>query len=280
MAVDEFWVRQLISHHAPALGAKVGAKAAEVFVERVREVFGAEARKLYSHLYRPAIEDHFQNHAWNEAENLSVVLDRALESELKGREGRGKLLERVAAAYLWGEEALESPRFSYIFESGSAEDLETIIRVFWMVRGQTLSAEQRRRVIEYWERCMVWSQKFSEPPIKLLSSLSLLSCYLTAADGRERELLEAVAPFVYVGHNVYEFISELVRLATVSPDGASSALGRMLKTRIPDFDYKDQLKKLLGTLLEKGKRQDVISHAERLRTLPGIQELFNGLAPN
>jgi uncharacterized membrane-anchored protein YjiN (DUF445 family) len=103
------------------------------------------------------------------------------------------------------------------------------------------------------------------------------SCYLSRVEGPERELLEAVAPFVYVGHTVYEFVSELVRLVETSPDGVNAVVRKMIEKRIPDYDYKDQLKKLLRILVEKGKRQDVISYTERLRVLPGMQEIFDGL---
>jgi hypothetical protein len=205
------------------------------------------------------------------------VPDRALSYDLRGRGGREKLLERIAAAYLWGDEALESTRFSSLFQSGRIEDLQSVTRVFRMMRGQSLSGEQTERIIQYWERCITWGGQLSEPPTKLLSSLALLSCFLKTADGRERNLLQAVAPHVHIGHNAYEFIDELVRLADVSPDGVSGVLGKMIKDWVPDFDYKDQLKTLLRALVAKGKRGDVISHAERMRSLPGMQELFDSL---
>jgi hypothetical protein len=205
------------------------------------------------------------------------VLDRALGYDLKGRGGREKLLERIAAAYLWGDETLESPRFSFIFERGNIGDIETVTRVFWMVRGDKLLKEHRDRIIEYWERCIVWGRQFSVPPIRLLSSLSLLTCFLTTADGRERDLMEAVAPYVQVDHHGYEFVDQLVRLVHASPDGVSAALGRMIKASVPDFDYNDQLKALLRALADKGKKEDVISYAEILRGLPGMQELFDQL---
>src|SRR5438128_2531823 len=72
MAVDDFWIKKLIKSHAHAFGQKVGIKAAEVFLERVRETFGVGSRKLYSQAYRPAIEDNAQNHVWREAENCSI----------------------------------------------------------------------------------------------------------------------------------------------------------------------------------------------------------------
>ena len=72
-AVDDYWLRRLIDHHAVAFGEKVGNKAAEVFAERAREVFGeSDTRRLHSYLYRPAIEGHAQNHEWHGAENCMV----------------------------------------------------------------------------------------------------------------------------------------------------------------------------------------------------------------
>jgi hypothetical protein len=102
-----------------------------------------------------------------------------------------------------------------------------------------------------------------------------LACFLDTADEEDRRLLEAVAPYVYVQHNVYEFIDELARLVEVSPDGVSSVLRKMTELRIPDFDYQDQIRNLLESLMTKGKRNEVVFHAERMRTLPGMQEIFD-----
>ena len=52
--------------------ARVGIRAAELFLERVREVFRSESRRAYSHSYRPAVEDHAQNHRSNGPENRVV----------------------------------------------------------------------------------------------------------------------------------------------------------------------------------------------------------------
>ena len=72
------------------------------------------------------------------------VIDRALTYDLPGRGGRGKILEWIGAAYLWGVETIDSPRFVNLFKSGDVEDLEAIARVFWMVRGEELSPEQKK----------------------------------------------------------------------------------------------------------------------------------------
>lgn len=205
------------------------------------------------------------------------VLDRGLKYELKGRSAREKLLERIAVAYLWGEEALDSSRFSYVFESGCTDDLEVITTLFWRVRGDELSEDLKHRILDYWERCVAWSRALANPPLKLFSALSTLSSYLATADGKERELLEAVAPYVHEQYNADSFFKELLRLVEVSPGGVSTVLGKVVEAHVPSYDFEDRLKSLLLRLAEKGRKQDVILYAERLRSLSGMQDLFDRL---
>jgi hypothetical protein len=207
----------------------------------------------------------------------SGVLDRALGSELKGRDARGNLLQRVATAYLWGAEKLTSPRFSRIFELGLFDDMDKLNHAFWAVRSEKLSEEQRKLIVEYWSRCVERAKQSSEPPEAMLSSLGWLACFLTTADGREQELLQAVAPYVHTSHAGYEFIGELLRLVEVSPDGVNSVVGTMIQAHVPDYDYNDQLITLLQALAAKGKKLDVISYAEKLLSLSGIRQLYDSL---
>jgi hypothetical protein len=62
--VEDHWLAKLIKNHAPDLGKRVGQKAAEIFVVRLRETYDRARRDLPSWLHRPAIEDHAQNHKW------------------------------------------------------------------------------------------------------------------------------------------------------------------------------------------------------------------------
>jgi hypothetical protein len=71
-AVDDYWLKLLINRHAKSFGAKIGRQAAQVMLERVREVFRSETHLLFSYIYRPAVDDQFQNHEWRGAENRSV----------------------------------------------------------------------------------------------------------------------------------------------------------------------------------------------------------------
>jgi hypothetical protein len=70
--VDDYWLKEIIEHNAYTFGAKTGRVAAEIFLERVREVFSEAVTEHSSWLSRPAIEDHEQNHAWEGPENRFV----------------------------------------------------------------------------------------------------------------------------------------------------------------------------------------------------------------
>lgn len=205
------------------------------------------------------------------------AIDRALRYELTGRDARGKLLERIAAAYLWGMESLASPRLDFVFSTKGVDDLTQIAWVLWTVRNQELTGEQQERILQFWERCITWSRTLPAIPVKLLSSLSALACYLEDADGRNRSLLLAVAPYVHINHNSYEFVGELLRLAEVSPDGVTNVLETMIIAQVPEYDYEDRLREILRTLEARGKRIEVLRLLERMRSLPGMPELFDTL---
>jgi len=204
------------------------------------------------------------------------VIDRALRMDLKRPVTGETLVERIAVAYLRGEESLDSPRFEYLFLTARHEWLEIIARFFWSVRREALSQEQRERVIEFWERCLEPTKGIS-PAGRLMSTLGRLSCYLETAKGRDLRLLLAVAPFVHVGHDAHEFFQEINRVMATNPEGVSQVLGCVLAANVPDFDYEDRLKTLIKSLAAEGRRADANRYAELARGVSGMQELYNQL---
>jgi hypothetical protein len=205
------------------------------------------------------------------------IIHRALDLELKGRSARGRLVERIGAAYLWGIEPLDGAVFRKLFDTATVENLGVLIRVFWMLRNENLAPEQRDRILAFWGRMLEWTQQQKQVPTRLLSTLSLLATYITALRPEERRLLEAVAPHVHVGHEAYEFIAELLRLASKDAAAIANLLQSMLAAHLPDYDYEDRLRSLLEFLAAHGERGAVILLSNKLRHLPGIATLFNSL---
>lgn len=209
------------------------------------------------------------------------IIDKALRLDLKGRHSREKLIQRITLAYLWDDEELDGPRFSFLFESKAVGDLEEAGDFLWSVSSQKLHPTQIERVLDYWATCVDWSKTLAEPPAALLSSLSKLACYVKDIGDSEREWLMAVAPYVHVGHDADRFIEELERLADAYPKEASAVLARILDTYKPMFDFEDKLKSLIRKISAAGgdEKLAAISYADKLCSLrlKGMCELFKEL---
>jgi hypothetical protein len=201
-------------------------------------------------------------------------LDFALRQERKSERAREKLVERIALAFLWGDEELSGPRFSYFFDIGSIDDLEEVASFLWSVHKQELSPIQIERILVFWGRCISWSKGRELTLAKLLSKLGRLSCYLSVVEERELTWLLGVAPYVNVDYNSDFFIEELDRLADVSPKNVCMVLEKMFKTFVPTFDFQDRLKSLLLKLALLGEKEKAILYANSLRHLPGMAQLF------
>ena len=204
------------------------------------------------------------------------VMDSALRLEHQGRHSREKLMERLMLGYLWGEETLHAPRFAYLFRSGHSEDFELINLFFRGIRRETLNPEQVERIVNYWHHCVKWAQKQTKPPTNLLAGLSGLTAFLKTAKG-SRDLLLAVAPYVRVHHESYEFIFELNRLVGDSPAEVRDILASFIDTHEPFYDYEGRMQTLLRSLAELGCREDVIDFCNKLRSMAGMDTLYNEL---
>lgn len=202
------------------------------------------------------------------------ILDFGLRQEVKGRHAREKIVERIAFAYLWEDEELDGPCFSHFFEARRIDDLEQATTFFWSVSNQDLSESQVERILSFWARCIAWIREAAIPPEELLSKLGRLSCYIKAVGKLEQQWLLAVAPYVHIGYNADYFIEELERLVDINPENVSAVLGKLLETFVPTFDYEDRLKSLLKKLAAHGEREDAIIYTNRLRQLPGMEQLY------
>jgi hypothetical protein len=122
---------------------------------------------------------------------------------------------------------------------------------------------------------VVWSKATKADPANILSSLSLLACYLTSVGPRELLWLLAVAPHVSRDYNADQLIEELERLSDMSPVEVGQVLLTVLTSYHPSYDGGDKLKKLLTKLAVNPKtRATAILCLDRVRDLPGMIQLY------
>ena len=80
------------------------------------------------------------------------ILEIALKEKPKGHYSRERLLERIALAFLQGQEELESPLFSILFDTGVEKDFQTIYRFFLNIKIDEITSKQREQIFLFWER--------------------------------------------------------------------------------------------------------------------------------
>lgn len=206
------------------------------------------------------------------------ILEWALTHEMKSTYARENLIQRICLAYLWDQEELESTRFALLFDPSRIDDLDVACRYFWSIRDQPLLDRQTEKILLFWDKCVTWARSIDPPPTNVLSTLSLLSCYLETIGPRELSWLLAVAPHVPFDYNATYFIEELGRLAEANTLQVGEVLVTMLQTYQTSFDYEDRLKKLILKLAEHpDTRSHAIRSAERLRSVPGMLEIYERL---
>ena len=188
-----------------------------------------------------------------------------------------RLIERVALAYLWGDEELSSPRFRYWFDTGDEDTIKALSRFFWTVKHQALTQEQIGRIKAFWMACLTWSDTQRERPVKLLSSLSKLACYVDDIGEEDLKLLIATAPYCELSYNSTDFIENLDRLATDNSKIVCQVLFTLLDSYVPTYDYEGRLLSIVQKIVDQGLRREAMLIADNLRQLPGMRELFKSI---
>jgi hypothetical protein len=205
------------------------------------------------------------------------VLDRVFSGAHRSHKYIGRHIERVGLAYVMGDEPLGSDRFKYWFDAKDIDALKTVSHFLWSIRGDAITSEQEERIIAFWIRCNEFINSLSETPKELLSSLSLLACYVTKLDTDMESLMIAVAPYASFSYNTDFFFQELSRLVNIYPSQVFSILKKVLDSYEPDFDFENRLKSIIVTLAKSGYKLDAIELTNRLRKLSGMLDLYESL---
>lgn len=206
------------------------------------------------------------------------VIDSALQHYAGTARLKDRLIGRIALAYLWGDEELDSSRFTWWFDHSDVHALATVSDFFWSVSEQEVSDQQVQRIVHFWHRCVDVACRGDSPAEQLLSSLSRLACFIRSISPKEEALLTSVAPYTHIGHNAHWFIEELERLADGNPPAVSRLLNLALDVHQPLFDFEDRLKSIARKFAKYQMRDEALRLVDRLRRLKGMAELFEELS--
>lgn len=194
-----------------------------------------------------------------------------------------RLVERIALAYLWDVEDLQSPRFDWWFASDDEAALRVVSNFFWSVRNQELSDVQVVRVLKFWRFCVDYSQDHIDSCQKLLSSLGRLIGYLDQISDEDEIRMSLIALHAHTYHNQDWFIRDLSYLSNVSPHSVGRIVNMTLDANLPAFVFQDELKSLIRNIASKASVEDALRLIDRLRHIQGMTEFFDevsGVSPS
>lgn len=212
--------------------------------------------------------------------NEKGLIEHALGLTPKGRHTRENLIERIALAYLWGDEFLDSPRFGLIFANKSLEDLQQIAAFFGRVKSKEFEEIQQERVRDFLRRSLEVVSDISPPPSVFLGHLSRLIFFVGTLGDEEIRWLVTLAP--YAGRDLFasEFAEQLTRLLPQDPKAIVDILQAMVTAPRPYTDYKGRLRTLLVELAKHGQRPAALRLANQMRDLKSMPEVFAELSSN
>ena len=206
--------------------------------------------------------------------NKLGVIDATLASWSLSQKFDARMVERIALAYLWGDETLDGPKINTWFQSSNLAAIEACAGFFRQIRGEKLSEEHESKVLAFLRKAVEFCLVSLEARKHLLSTLGTLACYFTKLGEEDTNLLVELAKYVHVGYNESRFISELVRLCDMYPVEVHRVLVELLNANTPSYDFEDGLKLIVQTLYSKHLKEQAIRVVDQLRHLNGFPALF------
>lgn len=198
------------------------------------------------------------------------VIENALRIDLDVADARKGLMRALIMGYLNGEDSLDGPRFTILFDSyrdGYFEEINMHIRE---ISPASLNPEQVDRVVGYWRRCVKWASQQEKPPADLMTGLGYLTSFLTSVSDEDVPPLFDIMPYV----SVYRFIGEMDRWVAKSPGIVCRVLNKLVDTKRLDYDPTRKMPELVKKIDVYGFHREAIEFCDKLRSVPGMQNLY------
>jgi hypothetical protein len=199
---------------------------------------------------------------------------RAMAAADLPEKSRDRIVERIALAYLWEQETLNSPVLQSLFTEERQGDLDTAIAFLWSIRNQELSDRQLELVLEFWRAATQWALELTKEPVTILARLTKLSCYVTRLDEGDTNRILSLAPYANANQASYCFVENLERLLSEYPQQVAEISLAYLKKNGSEYDYESRWLRIATALAEHGFRDQAIVITEILRKEPGFDELY------
>ncbi len=170
---------------------------------------------------------------------------------------RERLIERIAVAYLWGQEELDSPCIAEMFSPDRLDDVVELVATAVTWSRSKLKDDHVQRVKALARRSVAFGM---EDPKSRANLLAIASRFIQFVDSPEDEIewLVPVARYAHQSHWDSDFLDTLAEFVDRDPERTKQLLDAFLEEYRFSYDYRDKLKTVIRKLHAAGLRQDAL----------------------
>lgn len=192
---------------------------------------------------------------------------------------RERLIERIAVAYLWEQEELDSPCVAEMFSPDRLDDVVELVATAVRWSRAKLKDEQVQRVKALARRSVAFGLK---DPKSRTNLLAIASRFILFVDSPQDEMawLVPVARYAHQSHWDSDFLDALSEFVDRDPERVRELLDAFLEDYRFSHDYRDKLKAVIRKLHAAGSRQDALRIVDSIVEKgagPGWTALYNEL---
>lgn len=187
----------------------------------------------------------------------AAVPSKALKLDSLKVSARERLIERIAVAYLWNQEELDSPCIIGMFSPERIDDAIELVATAVRWSRSKLKDEHVQRVKALARRSVAFGLEDPKSRAKLLA---IASRFIQFVDSPEDEMtwLVPVAKYAHQSHWDSDFLDTLAEFADRDPERTRQLLDAFLEEYRFSYDYRDKLKTVIRKLHAAGLRQDAL----------------------
>ncbi|MBJ6984214.1 hypothetical protein [Luteimonas sp. MC1750] len=203
-----------------------------------------------------------------------------LSNEIDGA-ARDRMIERVALAYIWGQEPIDGGLIGRLFDEAHFDDVREMARAVGRWTDQRLSEDQRVRALAFGARCAAFANDAPAERKSLLAEVAQYLAFRLPPNAEDLGWLLTATPFVTEHHGLYEFMESAAQVAETEPKTALKLMQALAKGRPLHYDHEGRIERTLRLIAADGLRVEVVRVIDQMSengVLPGLLALYEELA--
>lgn len=188
----------------------------------------------------------------------------ALKNEFLRGSPRERLIERIALAYIWGEEALDGPCIEEMFSTNRIDDLIELASTVSRWANEKLKAEQVARAKALASKCIYFGLEDVASRKMLLAIASRFISFVLKPADEDMHWLLAVTPFSHNSRGESYFLKALDAMASADALKALSVFEIFLLDYEFSYDFRDHLPSIVRKLNASGLHLEAIKIVNQL----------------